>query len=1110
MARKKYRLIKVLAWIVAGLVSLILLITLVFYLGRNFFMEKAVSYLNEQQPGEVEMGKMKLIPFVNFPNITLQLESVNYYEQEILSDSTDRDPIISLGKIHVTLDVVDLIRGNVMVSEAKLEEGKVRLEIYEDSVSNLEYALGIRFGDQAGKDTTEEASTISVDLDAFELSGIILEMDNRVRDDHFSLRVNQLESRFSYLPGLIEAEVKLDIDINKVKYLTINEQGERNVRLNGSIVMNPLAKEVEVKPSSLRASGLDFETWGTYNYEDIPFLDFTYKATNEGLEVLNFLFRGVLDLDEIEQIGSGTMRLNGEVKGNLGKELPVIRLNGEANEIGFRIKALNKDVTGISFNVFATNGSKLDLSESYMDITGFRARFPEGRITANVIVNNIKSPELNIEVDGNLNLEGMERMLKFDFLSDLEGIVHLNGRVNGRVDRKNETFLNDAGSLTASLDHVGFVVKRDSLTSDSIRELHGEIVLRENIIGARKMALEYNSNQLEVGVMTENLLLYLLDFDKDVKAELSVKSELLTLSTLIRDTTVARLLGDELHGLQFGASALISREDLDEFLEADSIPRVLLSLDSFEIEFPMMADISDMSASLTFGPDTIFLHRLEGTIGESAFNFSGLLANYGLLSHQDSAGWLTLEFALESDLMRAEDIFTFKNEFLLPEIYSTEYLEDFRLQGRLELPTEGLALDSVPVNFGLSIENLEWNFRYYPLSFDQFIINVRRNGDSLIIDDFEGNVGESNLKMTASIGNFTDSLVENMYGSLVLESDLLDFNALLYYQLPEELIDSVGLDSSEIREPPRLDQISYPSFDFTVDIDELRFGDFNIYGMKGKLRSTREKIFFLDSLHISSKGGGSVEFNGHFNASNPLMYSMGADLKVKDMNIDDIGLKLQTGEKTYALNENFKGVISAEGLAEIFVTPELKVDVPTTTAMFNVTVNDGALIHFTPLQAAGKFLDNKNLDSVNFATLSNSFTLMDSKVIIPRMKVESSVGLLLIEGDQGLDKSFLYLVRVPTKLAKQAAKSVMSAEEGKEENNEIMRMQRGDFVRITVWSNGTESDYKLGDKRDKFRECERFVLRWAICHTGYGGTFCRPRYWKRKREKSFLLPGSMF
>jgi len=1056
------------AWIVGSLISLVLLTTLVFYLGRTFFMGKAVAYVNEKQPGEVQMEKMNLIPFINFPDITLQLESVNYFGLSDLSDTSSRKPIVSMNSIHVTLDVVDLIRGDIMISEARLDQGKIRLEIYEDSVSNLEYALGIRFGENSDKDTSSLAPAINIDLDAIEISDVGMELENRVKDERFQLRVNQLESSFSYLSDQINAELELDIEINRVKYLTFNEEGKRNVSLSGSILMNPLSKTIEVRPSKLSVSGLDFETWGTYDYKDIPSLDFSYQATNEGLEVLNFLFRGVLDLDEIEQIGSGTMSLNGDIKGRLGEEIPVVTLNGEADELSFRIKDLNKDVTGISFNIFATNGEDVNFSKSYMHLTGFKARFPEGNIRANATVRNIKSPELNVEVDGLVNLEGLEQMLKTEILSDLKGQVHLKGSLNGRVDRKRGEFLNDSGKLTAMLDSVGFVINRDSLTRDSIKYLEGEVFVSENLLGANKLSLDYNGNELEIGAMTENLLLYLLKFDRDVKASLAIRTDTLKLASLFNDTTASSLLGEELHGLHFGASATVSNEELDEFLKADSIPLVQLTLDSFGIEFPLMADISDMNASLTFGPDTISLHNLQGKIGESPFGFSGLLANYGLLTQQDSSGMLTLDFALESEQMRAEDIFTFKNEFLLPETYNTEYLEDFRLQGSLDLPAEGLLLDSVALDFNLVVEDMAWNFRYYPLAFEHFLVQLRKSGDQLFIDALEGKVGESNLKMTASIDNFTDSL-ENMNGTLVLESELLDFNALLNYQMPEAM-DSVQNDSSELREPPRLDQVAYPNFQFIVDIEEMRYGDFNIYGMNGSLRSTPEKIFLLDSFLISSVGGGSLELNGHFNVSNPDRYLVGAEMELKDMNIDDIGLELQSGEESFMLSETFKGELSAEGLVEVFVSPELKVDIETTTAMFNVTVNDGELINFTPLQAAGKFLDNKNLDHVIFATLSNNFTLMDSKVIIPIMKVESSIGLMIIEGEQGLDKSYLYLLRVPTQLAREAAKSVMTAGDGQVETNEVQRMQRGDFLNITVWSDGTESDFKLGDRRDKFSE----------------------------------------
>ena len=80
-----------------------------------------------------------------------------------------------------------------------------------------------------------------------------------------------------------------------------------------------------------------------------PRIDLAYSASNEGLELLNFILMGILDLNEIEQIGEGSIHLNGSVQGHMGGgELPVIRVNGEAADLGFRIKAVNRDVSGIS------------------------------------------------------------------------------------------------------------------------------------------------------------------------------------------------------------------------------------------------------------------------------------------------------------------------------------------------------------------------------------------------------------------------------------------------------------------------------------------------------------------------------------------------------------------------------------------------------------------------------------------------------------------------------------------------------------------------------------------------------------------------------------------
>lgn len=133
-------------------------------------------------------------------------------------------------------------------------------------------------------------------------------------------------------------------------------------------------------------------------------------------------------------------------------------------------------------------------------------------------------------------------------------------------------------------------------------------------------------------------------------------------------------------------------------------------------------------------------------------------------------------------------------------------------------------------------------------------------------------------------------------------------------------------------------------------------------------------------------------------------------------------------------------------------------------------MKDGALINFKALEAAGKYLDNKDLDDVRFSTLRNNFTLRDSKISIPLMSVESTVGQLLIEGEQGLDNTYLYLLRVPPWLMKDAAKSAMSKARDDGEEDEIKKMKMGKFVMMTVWNDGVESGVDLKDQREKYRK----------------------------------------
>jgi len=1070
MARRKRRVIRIIGWIVFGFFALIVTVTLGFYLGRGWIMKRAVTYLNDRQPGEVTMEQMNLIPLVNFPDVTLQLRNVSFYERDLHPDSLYLEPILSINEVFVRLDVIELIRGGIEVSQARIGRGFIRYEIYPDSVSNVERALGIRFGGEKEKETTA-LPLINVDLERLELVDMLALLEDHLRNNHMQLQVNRLESSFNYLPDRVQTTVKLDMDINSIKYLTYSVENQRQILFESEVLVDPVGKEVHIEPSSVKVSGLELETWGTYSYGEIANIDLAFRATNEGLEVLNYLFKGVLDLDEVEQIGGGKIYLSGQVSGAVGDELPEIRVDGTADQLGFRIKPLQKDVNNINFQFFATNGKKADMSDGWIQVKDFSATFPEGEVYFDLWAADWVTPRISMQVMGDLDLTGLEEMLHTSVISGLEGHLALEGNINGVMDRQTGEFLNDSSYIKADLGDVSVVYHRDSVTSEQLDGLSGWIHVQQDFIETGNLQLVYNGNSMELEGHVEQLVPFLMGYNRPLSANISLTTGEFHPASVIRDTALVSKLGETWNGMHFTLGASIGAEDLRKFLEHDSIPSLSVSLDSFGIQLPAYAEIADLSASLQLGKDTFAVHSLTGKVGNSPVHFSAQLINYQNIIHQDSGAWLQLNYWLTSDTLFASDLFTLNQEFLIPEFFQTEQVNDFILSGSVEIPSASLEAENLGNDFRINIEELQADYSGYPLPVSNLSTSIRREGDRLFIDQFQGQVGSSDLKLSAMVENFTDSVLSNLAGHLDIQAHLLDLNELLVFPLPVEAADTIPGDSSGVSPPPLLYQYDYPDFKLTLDIGELRYEDFTLVDMEGELRTSTEKIFYVDRFYTALKRGGSFDFSGQLNVSDQEVYGVTSVFDVKDIDLNSLDLEMKAGEDTYSLKENFRGLVSAKGEAEVFLTPEMSLDLPTATAVFNVKLADGELINFTPLQAAARYLDNKDLNHVRFATLQNSYpmSIADSKIIVPLTVIESTIGQMLIEGEQGLDGSYLYLMKLPAWLVRGAARSRLSAAGDDQEEDQIQQYRSGTFVNVTVWGDGENSEVKMGDRRERYR-----------------------------------------
>jgi hypothetical protein len=289
------------------------------------------------------------------------------------------------------------------------------------------------------RDSTGGYPENRIDLGSLELSNVMVLYEDRTNGDLVRATIQQVGSSFQYMTDRLRTDLQLIVEINQLNYHKYKIEDPKELSLSSRLEIDLGQQLVELKPSSIRVSGLDFEAWGNLVLGENASVDMAFRARNEGLELLNYLFMGILDLDEIEQIGEGSIYLSGNISGKPGDRIPVVRINGMADGIGFRIKAIQRDVTGISFKLYATNGTNPDLSDGQFVLEGFKASFPEGYLNANIIAENGLVPEVKIEVDGEVDLNGLDRMFSMDAMKGLEGAVRIRGDSEGRYDLEAET-----------------------------------------------------------------------------------------------------------------------------------------------------------------------------------------------------------------------------------------------------------------------------------------------------------------------------------------------------------------------------------------------------------------------------------------------------------------------------------------------------------------------------------------------------------------------------------------------------------------------------------------------------------------------------------------------
>lgn len=278
------------------------------------------------------------------------------------------------------------------------------------------------------------------------------------------------------------------------------------------------------------------------------------------------------------------------------------------------------------------------------------------------------------------------------------------------------------------------------------------------------------------------------------------------------------------------------------------------------------------------------------------------------------------------------------------------------------------------------------------------------DGNNVGISSFTARTRESDIVVNGNVRNllgylFTDKEVLDISGDL--SSKNLDMDRIL--------ADEGGSESSS-DSSYRLVFSKRLRLNLNTAVKHLTFRRFVADDLSGKIALSKQRLI-IDPVSFHAMDGsftGSGMIDGSQNDS--LLITCNAD--INSVNISKLFWQLenfgQEGEDEVITDKNVKGVLTSQvNFASVWGN-DLNINQKKIYTDADVTISQGELNDFKPLEVLSRFIKLEDLKNIKFKTLSNHIEIKNRIIDIPKMQINSSAINITMSGKHDFDNMVDY------------------------------------------------------------------------------------------------------
>ncbi len=1051
------------------LVPIVLLGGLFLYVQNNQaeILKGEIAKLNEEHKGRITVGDSELTLLGNFPDV-----SIKVYDVKIFETKEDNAPVIvDVKDIYVGFNLWDIVGGNYDIHSLLVEEGVFNIVIHEDNTTNIQNSLA--------SPSEDETVTTNIHLNKIRFKNLDVHTLDEATNTDVEKFIYKGKGGFSVKDSIISGHIDTELELNVIKDGDTTFIHKKHFEIHTDLVFNESTGIIDIEPSGIIMENGDFELEGSIDTKNDVDLDLFIKGTKPNFDML-IAFAPVDVIPFLEKYNNaGEIYFNASIKGPANKgNRPAINAEFGAGKAFLENTARAKKIDNMGFKGHFTNGENRDASTMEFSLTDMTASLEKGIFEGSLFVKNFESPEVEMQIDSNFNLDFIADFFELKQVQDASGNITLKMNFHDIIDidhpEKALQKLNQAYYAELNVENLHLEAKDLPAPVDT---LNVNLVMNGKAATLKQFDLSMGNSDLSISGFLSDLPSIVHHTNIPVEAHLDITSNYLDIAELtgfsVQDSTQTGF-DEQVENLSLGLSFIASAKD---FTESEYLPRGEFFIDSLYAELKHYPhNLHDFHADVLIDDVDLKIVDFTGYIDDTDFHFDGLIHDYAFWMQPQLNGDVDLDINLTSTKLRLEDVFSYKGENYVPEEYRHEIFDDLTVHFTSSMHYK----DSVLHSIDLALDKLDTKMELHPQRFHDFRGNIHYEDEHIVINDFHGEIGSTNFNFDLNYYLGEDQTIKKRDNYLEVRANYIDYDALFDFDLsPPKSTEVTGSTADDVPEHANafnIYELPFTDMRFKADIGHFIYHRIDLQNIKADIRTTPNHYIYIDTLNMDAAGG-NIRLSGYFNGSDPKHIYMQPDLVMTNVDLDKLLFKFENFGQDHLVSENLQGKLTSRIRGKIRVYPDMIPDLDQSDIEMDVKVLNGRLKNYDPMLALSDYMGDKNLRNIRFDTLQNSLDIEKGKISIPSMTIESTIGHMELSGTHDSNQNIDYYLRIPWKTVRKAAwqklfgskKDSVVDPEQVDEIVEVDPNRKTKFLNLKI--KGTIDDYKvsLGKKKKRDR-----------------------------------------